>query len=147
MYNGLDKGMQEVRIDRESGEIDVARGQEQSIEQRLEERVYLSMLYDFYGALLKENNRRIFEAYIQEDYSISEIAEEMEISRQAVHDAVKRITKQLKGYEEKLGLLERFEQQRDEMKRLHECLREMNISEEDPKGKEIFRILTEIIES
>lgn len=125
----------------------MARGQEQSIEQRLEERVYLSMLYDFYGALLKENNRRIFEAYIQEDYSISEIAEEMEISRQAVHDAVKRITKQLKGYEEKLGLLERFELQRNEMKRLHECLQEMNISEEDPKGKEIFQILTEIIES
>lgn len=125
----------------------MTQGQEQSIEQRLEERVYLSMLYDFYGALLKENNRRIFEAYIQEDYSISEIAEEMEISRQAVHDAVKRITKQLKGYEEKLGLLERFELQRNEMKRLHECLQEMNISEEDPKGKEIFQILSEIIES
>lgn len=125
----------------------MTRGQEQSIEQRLEERVYLSMLYDFYGALLKENNRRIFEAYIQEDYSISEIAEEMEISRQAVHDAVKRITKQLRGYEEKLGLLERFELQRNEMKRLHECLQEMNISEEDPRGKEIFQILSEIIES
>lgn len=125
----------------------MTRGQEQSIEQRLEERVYLSRLYDFYGALLKENNRRIFEAYIQEDYSISEIAEEMEISRQAVHDAVKRITKQLRGYEEKLGLLERFELQRNEMKRLHECLQEMNISEEDPKGKEIFQILSEIIES
>lgn len=124
----------------------MTRGQEQSIEQRLEERVYLSMLYDFYGALLKENNRRIFEAYIQEDYSISEIAEEMEISRQAVHDAVKRITKQLKGYEEKLGLLERFEQQRSEMRRLHECLQEMNISETDPRGQEIFKILSKIIE-
>lgn len=124
----------------------MTRGQEQSIEQRLEERVYLSMLYDFYGALLKENNRRIFEAYIQEDYSISEIAEEMEISRQAVHDAVKRITKQLKGYEEKLGLLERFEQQRSEMRRLHECLQEMSISETDPRGQEIFQILSKIIE-
>lgn len=124
----------------------MTRGQEQSIEQRLEERVYLSMLYDFYGALLKDNNRRIFEAYIQEDYSISEIAEEMEISRQAVHDAVKRITKQLKGYEEKLGLLERFEQQRSEMRRLHECLQEMNISETDPRGQEIFQILSKIIE-
>ena len=124
----------------------MTRGQEQSIEQRLEERVYLSMLYDFYGALLKENNRRIFEAYIQEDYSISEIAEEMEISRQAVHDAVKRITKQLKGYEEKLGLLERFEQQRSEMRRLHECLQEMNISETDPRGQVIFQIPSKIIE-
>lgn len=124
----------------------MTRGQEQSIEQRLEERVYLSMLYDFYGALLKENNRRIFEAYIQEDYSISEIAGEMEISRQAVHDAVKRITKQLKGYEEKLGLLERFEQQRSEMRRLHECLQEMNISETDSRGQEIFQILSKIIE-
>ncbi len=124
----------------------MTRGQEQSIEQRLEERGFLSMLYDFFGALLKENNRRIFEAYIQEDYSISEIAEEMEISRQAVHDAVKRITKQLKGYEEKLGLLERFEQQRSEMRRLHECLQEMNISETDPRGQEIFQILSKIIE-
>ena len=124
----------------------MTRGQEQSIEQRLEERVYLSMLYDFYGALLKENNRRIFVAYILEDYSISEIAGEMEISRQAVHDAVKRITKQLKGYEEKLGLLERFEQQRSEMRRLHECLQEMNISETDPRGQEIFQILSKIIE-
>lgn len=124
----------------------MAQGQDKTIEERLEERVYLSMLYDFYGALLKENNRRIFEAYIQEDYSISEIAGEMEISRQAVHDAVKRITKQLKGYEEKLGLLERFEQQRSEMKRLHECLQEMNISEEDPRGQEIFQILSKIIE-
>lgn len=124
----------------------MAQGQDKTIEERLEERVYLSMLYDFYGALLKENNRRIFEAYIQEDYSISEIAGEMEISRQAVHDAVKRITKQLKGYEEKLGLLERFELQRNEMKRLHECLQEMNISEEDPRGQEIFQILSKIIE-
>lgn len=124
----------------------MAQGQDKNIEERLEERVYLSMLYDFYGALLKENNRRIFEAYIQEDYSISEIAGEMEISRQAVHDAVKRITKQLKGYEEKLGLLERFEQQRSEMRRLHECLQEMNISETDPRGQEIFQILSKIIE-
>ena len=129
----------------------MTRGQEQSIEQRLEEIVVLAELFievynDFYGALLKENNRRIFEAYIQEDYSISEIAEEMEISRQAVHDAVKRITKQLKGYEEKLGLLERFEQQRSEMRRLHECLQEMNISETDPRGQEIFQILSKIIE-
>ena len=124
----------------------LAQGQDKTIEERLEERVYLSMLYDFYGALLKENNRRIFEAYIQEDYSISEIAGEMEISRQAVHDAVKRITKQLKGYEEKLGLLERFEQQRSEMRRLHECLQEMNISETDSRGQEIFQILSKIIE-
>ena len=124
----------------------MTRGQEQSIEQRLEERVYLSMLYDFYGALLKENNRRIFEAYIQEDYSISEIAEEMEISRQAVHDAVKRITKQLKGYEEKLGLLERCEQQRSGMRRLQECLQEMNICETDPRWQEILQILSKIIE-
>lgn len=124
----------------------MAQGQDKTIEERLEERVYLSMLYDFYGALLKENNRRIFEAYIQEDYSISEIAGEMEISRQAVHDAVKRITKQLKGYEEKLGLLERFEQQRSEMRRLHECLQEMNISETDSRGQEIFQILSKIIE-
>ena len=49
----------------------------------IEERVELSMLYDFYGALLKENQQRMFEACILDDYGYTEIAEEEGISRQA----------------------------------------------------------------
>ena len=56
----------------------------------IEERVELSLLYDFYGALLKDNQRRMFEASILDDYNLSEIAEDENITRQGVHDAIKR---------------------------------------------------------
>jgi hypothetical protein len=113
---------------------------------KLEERVELSLLYDFYGALLKENNQKMFEAYIVEDYSVTEIAEEFGITRQGVHDAIKRITGRLRRYEEKLGLVKRFEQQREEVKRLHQLLVEMNISEEEGRWQEVFQILRGILE-
>lgn len=116
------------------------------LENELEERVRLSMLYDFYGALLKENQRRMYEAYILEDYSITEIAEEMEITRQGVHDAVKRATKQLGEYEERLGLVQRFERQRGQVRQLQECLKEMEISQETQEGRRVFEILQDILE-
>ena len=75
----------------------------------IEERVELSMLYDFYGALLKENQQRMFEACILDDYGYTEIAEEEGISRQGVYDAIKRASKQLREYEQKLGLVARFQ--------------------------------------
>ena len=49
----------------------------------IEERIELLMLYDFYGALLKENQRRMFEASLLEDYNFSEIAQEEGIISQA----------------------------------------------------------------
>lgn len=116
------------------------------LENKLEERVRLSMLYDFYGALLKENQRRMYEAYILEDYSITEIAEEMGITRQGVHDAVKRATKQLGEYEERLGLVQRFERQRGQVRQLQEYLREMEISQETWEGRKVFEILQDILE-
>lgn len=85
--------------------------EQKTAENELEERVQLSLLYDFYGALLKESQRRMFEANVLEDYNYAEIAEEEGISRQGVYDAVKRASRQLKEYEEKLGLVARFQRQ------------------------------------
>ena len=67
-----------------------------------------SLLYDFYGQLLTDRQREITELYTQENYSLAEIAEELGISRQGVHDAVRNARKALEGYEEKLGLVQRF---------------------------------------
>ena len=53
---------------------------------RIEERVELSILYDFYGALLKENQQRMFEACILEDYNFTEIAQEEGIEIVGTHD-------------------------------------------------------------
>ena len=68
------------------------------------------MLYDFYGELLTDHQKKIYEDAVFNDMSLSEIAEEAGISRQGVHDLIKRCDKILQGYEEKLHLLERFQE-------------------------------------
>lgn len=67
-----------------------------------------SILYDYYGNLLKENQANIIDMYYNLDYSLSEIAEEMNISRQGVHDALKRAEKNLEAYEEKIKLHDKY---------------------------------------
>lgn len=67
-----------------------------------------SLLYDFYGELLTEHQKEIYEDFVLNDLSLGEIAQERGISRQGVHDLVKRCDKILNGYEEKLHLVERF---------------------------------------
>ena len=66
------------------------------------------LLYDFYGELLTEHQRSIYEDDVFNDMSLGEIAEERGISRQGVHDLIKRCDKILQDYESKLHLVERF---------------------------------------
>ena len=70
-------------------------------------------LYDFYGELLTEHQKRVYEDVVLNDLSLSEIAEELGISRQGVHDLVKRCDRILAGYEEKLHLVERFRAEKE----------------------------------
>ena len=67
-----------------------------------------ALLYDFYGELLTSHQKEIYEQFVLEDLSLSEIAQDAGISRQGVHDLVKRCQKILEGYEEKLHLVRRF---------------------------------------
>ena len=66
------------------------------------------LLTDFYGPLLTEKQRSILRDYYENDFSLSEIADDMNISRQAVYDLIKRTEHQLLQYEAKLGLLTKF---------------------------------------
>ena len=75
----------------------------------IEKLVWHGKLYDFYGPLLNEHQRRIYEEVVLNDYSISEVAEDEGISRQGVHDLIKRCNKLLEDYEAKLGLVKKFE--------------------------------------
>lgn len=97
---------------------------EKDLEQKpdeLEEIIELSLLYDFYGALLKEQKRSIFEAYILENYGLSEIAKERNMSRQAVYDVVRRCRNELREYEQKLNLVCKFQRMK---KQVHEIQRQ-----------------------
>ena len=67
-----------------------------------------TLLYDFYGELLTEHQKRLFEAAVFEDLSLTEIAEEEGISRQGVHDQIRRTVRLLNEYEAKLHLVEKF---------------------------------------
>ncbi|MCR5624098.1 MAG: hypothetical protein K6G11_02530 [Lachnospiraceae bacterium] len=94
----------------------------------LEKRIYLSILYDFYGPLLKDEYKEIFELYVMEDYGISEIAKLKDKSRQAVFETIKRVSVKLEKYEEKLCLYKRFEEEkqviRDIKSRIQNVFRE-----------------------
>jgi len=77
--------------------------------QELEEIVRLSILFDFYGELLNAHKKQIFEDYVLNDLSLSEIALDQGISRQGVYDIVKRCSQELKDYESKLNLVCKFQ--------------------------------------
>ena len=74
----------------------------------MERFVEQTLLYDFYGDLLTEHQRRIYSEVVFDDFSVSEIARDEGISRQGVHDLVKRCNRLLTEYEERLHLVERF---------------------------------------
>lgn len=73
----------------------------------MEKIVEQGLLYDCYGELLTEHQRKIYEDAVYHDLSLSEIAEDAGISRQGVHDLIKRCDKALQDYEDKLHLLEK----------------------------------------
>lgn len=74
----------------------------------MERIVERGILYDFYGPLLTGHQQEIYEATVYENMSLGEIAEEYGISRQGVHDLIKRCDKILEEYENKLHLISRF---------------------------------------
>lgn len=74
----------------------------------MERIVEQGLLYDFYGELLTKHQRLLYEAFVYNDMSLSEIAQEQGISRQGVHDLIKRCDKLLDDYEKKLHLVEKF---------------------------------------
>lgn len=71
-----------------------------------------TMLFDFYGELLTEHQRGIYEDALYNDLSLGEIAQERGISRQGVHDLIRRCDKTLQGYEDRLHLVEKFSEAR-----------------------------------
>lgn len=75
----------------------------------MEKIVEQGILYDFYGPLLTKHQQEVYEGFVYDNLSLTEIAVENGISRQGVHDLIKRCDKILMEYEEKLHLVERFE--------------------------------------
>lgn len=75
----------------------------------------VTLMYDFYGQLLTDRQQRFIELYYGNDYSLGEIAETYAVSRQAVHDTLKRAEHMLQNYEHKLQLVHKFLTQRNRL--------------------------------
>ncbi|API93860.1 UPF0122 protein YlxM [Virgibacillus pantothenticus] len=86
----------------------------------LEKTTRMNYLFDFYQALLTPKQRNYMEMYYLEDYSLGEISEVFDVSRQAVYDNIKRTEQMLESYEQKLGLYNKFQQRFELLKQLEE---------------------------
>ncbi len=93
----------------------------------MEDIIKLGKLYDFYGELLTDHQKEIYEDLVYHDLSVSEIAQDHGISRQGAHDLIKRINNILSNYEAKLGLVSRF----DNIKQQVECNDKLTTEEKD----------------
>lgn len=96
-----------------------------------------TMLFDFYGELLTEHQRSVYMDAVYNDLSLGEIAEERGISRQGVHDLMKRCDKILKGYESRLHLVERFAGAKETVRRIQELAGGDAAAGEDRGGEQI----------
>ena len=101
-----------------------------------------ALLFDFYGELLTDHQKEIYEQFALEDLSLSEIAEMKGISRQGVHDLVKRCQKTLEGYEMK------FLSVKEKVSKIDDTLAEWECEKNDPEEmvKRIRKIADAIIE-
>ena len=111
-----------------------------------EEKIEQAYLYDFYGELLNERQRKIYEDFVFNDLSLGEIADEEGISRQGVHDMVRRCTKTLEGYEEKLHLVEKFQSAKKKVEQIHGLAREFHQNQNEAIMEEIEQISNQILE-
>lgn len=104
-----------------------------------------ALLFDFYGELLTAHQKEIYEEVVLDDCSLSEVAEAHGISRQGVHDLIKRCQKMLEGYEEKLKLVEKFLVIKKKVQTIEQLTGEVS-QEPDRQLQEIKRCAAEILE-
>lgn len=91
----------------------------------------IGMLLDFYGQLLTDKQSSAVDFYYNQDFSLSEIAEQMEISRQGVRDLIKRGEKQLLDSENALGLVARFSRILSDLEEVKECCSDIRKNSDD----------------
>lgn len=89
----------------------------------LEKTLQMNTLFAFYGPLLTVKQREYMQLYYADDYSLGEIAEAFNVSRQAVYDNVRRSETILKDYEEKLHLVAEFDRRQQAMIKVQEHIK------------------------
>ncbi|BAC13486.1 putative DNA-binding protein [Oceanobacillus iheyensis] len=103
----------------------------------LDKTTRINYLFDFYQELLTPKQRNYMEMYYLEDYSLGEISELFQVSRQAVYDNIKRTEAMLESYEEKLHLYSKFEQRVKLLEKLKLMTTDKHVHEHIQKLKDL----------
>jgi predicted DNA-binding protein YlxM (UPF0122 family) len=110
----------------------------------LEKVLRIVLLYDFYGSLLTDKQSISLEMHYLNDFSLTEIADELGVSRQAVHDMLKRSEELMMDYEEKLKFVARYQREQQTLQHIYDLLEglpkqigkmpELNLAVQEIKG-------------
>ena len=112
----------------------------------MEQFVRQTLLFDFYGELLTRHQQDMYEAVVMGDMGYSEAAAAEGISRQGVHDLIKRCDRQLEEYESKLHLVERFLRIRSKVKQIRSALQDASEGGKLPDVPSMLQLTEEILE-
>jgi predicted DNA-binding protein YlxM (UPF0122 family) len=110
----------------------------------VDEHVRRDLLYDFYGGLLTERQRRYWEMHFGLDLSLGEIAGQESVSRQAVQDALKRAGESLDALEERLSLVAEYLVRREKLTQAFELLKELP---DGPGVAKVRSLVAEVLDS
>ena len=112
----------------------------------IEKYINQGTLYDFYGKLLTVHQQRIYEDVVFNDLSLSEIAENEGISRQGVSDLIKRCNKALVSYEEKLGLIRKFDETKSYVKEIQKIVKIYQDTKDEGLVEKIDELSSKILD-
>ncbi|GEP74791.1 putative DNA-binding protein [Weissella thailandensis] len=107
----------------------------------LEKSMRLNMLFDFYQPLLTVKQNNYLQLYYADDYSLGEIAEEYQVSRQAVYDNIKRSTQLLENYEDRLHLYDDYQNRQQAADHLNDYIQQ-NYPDDEALIRLASRLLT-----
>ena len=140
IYLGAGRGVKKKCLTASSGCCTIARVM------NLEKIVKQGILYDFYGQLLTAHQRAVYEDVVLNDMSLAEIAEEQGVTRQAVHDLIRRCDRILQDYEDKLGLVAKFRRTRELTEEIGNLARQISETGDASLAEEIGRLAGRILD-
>lgn len=110
----------------------------------IEKTIEIGILFDFYGKLLSDKQYSAVELYYIHDLSLSEVGDQLNISRQGVYDILKRAENNLYMYEKELGLVNKFNQNKEKIKMILEYIDKINERDLNINNKQLIGYLEEI---
>lgn len=113
---------------------------------KMEKIVEQNLLFDFYGELLTEHQQNVYQDAVFNDMSLSEVADNYGISRQGVHDLLKRCDKTMQEYEDKLHLISRFATVKEKLSKIQEITDTLEDGQLQEGKKQIRHLAAEILE-